>query len=35
VFNVADAAITFGMIALLYEALKLELYELQARRKAG
>jgi signal peptidase II len=35
VFNVADAAIAFGMIALLYEALKLELYELQARRKIG
>jgi signal peptidase II len=35
VFNVADAAITFGMIALLYEALKLELSELRARRSAG
>ncbi len=35
VFNVADAAIAFGMIALLYEALKLELYELQTRRKIG
>jgi len=35
VFNVADAAITFGMIALLYEALKVELHELKTRRKPG
>ena len=35
VFNVADAAITFGMLTLLYEALKLEFSDLQARRKIG
>lgn len=33
VFNVADASITFGMIALLYEVLKVELFELQGRRR--
>jgi|SRR5579871_1765650 len=35
VFNVADAAITFGMLTLLYEALKLEFSDLQTRRKIG
>ena len=35
VFNVADAAITFGMLTLLYEALKLELTELKTRGRTS